>query len=84
MSLKKIIKNLPSTNTIGKEEIQAVNKVMKSGLLSGFRASPTKEFYGGPKVLQLERNWAKKFKVKHAVSFNSWTSSPCSIKKFCT
>ena len=72
--MNKLINSWPETNTIGKEEIKAVNKVLKTGKLSGFRASPNKDFLGGQKVLQLERNWEKKFKVKYAVSFNSWTS----------
>ncbi|MDC3270564.1 DegT/DnrJ/EryC1/StrS family aminotransferase, partial [Alphaproteobacteria bacterium] len=74
MQIKKIIKSWPETNTIGKEEIKAANKVLKSGKLSGFRASPNQEFFGGSKVIELEKNWKKKFKVKHAISFNSWTS----------
>ena len=75
MKINKIIKDKwPDTNTIGKEEIKAANKVLKSGNLSGFRASPDKSFYGGPEVLRLEKNWSKLFKVKHSISFNSWTS----------
>ena len=72
--MKKIIQKWPETNTIGKEELIAASKVIKSGKLSGFRASANKEFFGGKKVLELENKWRKKFKVKHAISFNSWTS----------
>jgi len=64
----------PETNTIGAEEKRAVLEVLDSGILSGFRASPGDDFMGGPKVKELERDWADHFGVKHAVSFNSLTS----------
>jgi dTDP-4-amino-4,6-dideoxygalactose transaminase len=64
----------PSTITTGKEELAAVTKVLKSGLLSGFIGSPGKEFFGGPVVRELERLWSEKFEVAHAVSCNSATS----------
>ena len=38
-------------NQIGNEEIKAVNKVMKSGILSDFIASPGKKMYGGMNIL---------------------------------
>ena len=75
MEISKIIKKKwPETNTIGSEEIKSAIKVLKSGNLSGFRASADKSFFGGPKVLELEKNWSKLFNVKHSISFNSWTS----------
>ena len=75
MEISKIIKKKwPETNTIGSEEIKSAIKVLKSGNLSGFRASADKSFFGGPKVIELEKNWSKLFKVKHSISFNSWTS----------
>lgn len=61
-------------NPIGSEEIEAVNRVMRSGQLSGFVASWGEEFYGGPMVQAFETAWARKFGVKHAVSVNSATS----------
>ena len=64
----------PETNTIGAEEKKAVLSVLDSGVLSGFRASSGDDFSGGPKVRQLESDWADFFGVKHAVSFNSLTS----------
>ncbi len=64
----------PETNTIGDEEKQAVLEVLDSGVLSGFRASAGDDFWGGPKVLELEKDWAAYYGVKHAVSFNSLTS----------
>ena len=61
-------------NSMGQEEIEAVNKVMKSGTLSGYYGSWGKEFYGGPAVQNLEKAWSSKFKIKHAVAVNSAAS----------
>ena len=52
---KKTIKNKFSPyKTIGKEEISAANKVLKSGILSGFEASKSQKFYGGKFVRKFE------------------------------
>ena len=40
-------------NPIGKEEIKAANKVLKSGVLSDFIGSKSKKFYGGKKRSKL-------------------------------
>ena len=61
-------------NPIGKEEIEAATKVMKSGILSGYIARGKGEFNGGPKVKEFERDCEKFFNVKHAITVNSWTS----------
>lgn len=61
----------PKTRTIGEEEKAAALEVLESGLLSGFRAGALK---GGPRVQRMESEWAGKFGVRHAVSFNSLTS----------
>ncbi len=61
-------------NFIGEEEIQAVNEVMKTGVLSGYVGSWTENFYGGQYVRNFEKNWADYFGVKHAVAVNSNTS----------
>jgi len=68
-------KPFPSSFTTGAEEVRAATAVLKTGLLSGFVASPTPEFYGGPKVLELEKAWSTRFGVKHSVSCNSATSA---------
>jgi len=60
--------------TIGDEEITAVNEVLKGGNLSGFIGAWCPQFNGGEKVQELEKNWAKYFNVKHAISVNSATS----------
>ena len=44
------IKKIKRHNSISGEEIKAVNKVLKKGLLSGFYGSPGNFFLGGEKV----------------------------------
>lgn len=60
--------------TIGEEERQAVMEVLDSTILSKYLGTWSPDFYGGPRVQQLEREWAEYFGVKHAVSVNSATS----------
>ena len=67
-------------NTIGDEEIQAVNKVLESGNLSSFLGCWDKDFYGGPKVKEFEKVCSDYFQVKYAITTNSWTSGlVCSL-----
>jgi len=61
-------------NTIGEEEIAAVIKVMKTGVLSKYIGAPGPDFMGGPKVREMEEKYADFFSVKHAIAVNSWTS----------
>jgi dTDP-4-amino-4,6-dideoxygalactose transaminase len=61
-------------NTIGKEEIEAVQKVMRTGVLSKFLGSAGEDFYGGPQVQKFENSIKKYFEVKYAITVNSWTS----------
>jgi hypothetical protein len=57
--------NLPK---IGEEEIEAVVKVMRSGILtSGLGA--------GPKVTEFEKNYAEFAGVKHAIAVNTGTAA---------
>ena len=57
--------NLPK---IGEEEVQAVDKVLRSGMLtSGLGA--------GPMVTEFEKNFAKFAGVKHAVAVNTGTAA---------
>ena len=60
---------------LGKEERDAVLKVMESGTLSGFQASPNEMFWGGENVKKLEASFKKEFNVKYAVAVNSATSA---------
>lgn len=66
--------NFPGYNTIDEAEKKAVLRVMDSGILSKYLGAWSEDFYGGPEVLALEKEWAAKFKVKHAFSVNSNTS----------
>ncbi|MDO8265152.1 MAG: DegT/DnrJ/EryC1/StrS family aminotransferase [Candidatus Parcubacteria bacterium] len=62
-------------SSMGKEEIAAVTKVIKGGVLSDFVGRAGEKFLGGKYVKELEKAYCKKFKVKHAVSFNSATTA---------
>lgn len=68
-------KPYPLHITTGEEEKNAVCKVMDTGVLSGFEGANNKFFLGGKQVKLLEREWEQKFRVRHAVSFNSATSA---------
>ena len=61
-------------NPIGEEEKELVNQVLDTGILSQFYGEWGPSFYGGPFVQKFERATEKLFKVRHAVTFNSWTS----------
>ena len=61
-------------NTIGKEEIDCANEVLKSGLLSGYIAAPGEHFLGGEWTKKLEKGFAEKFSKNFAISVNSNTS----------
>jgi perosamine synthetase len=64
----------PAYVTIGDEEKRAVMEVMDSTVLSKYIGTWSPDFYGGPRVQKLEREWEAYFGVKHAVSVNSATS----------
>ena len=61
-------------NPLGPEEVEAAKKVIESGVLSQFLGRWDPDFFGGPKVQEFERQCESYFGVKHAVTFNSWTS----------
>jgi dTDP-4-amino-4,6-dideoxygalactose transaminase len=61
-------------NPIGEEEKILVNQVLDSGNLSKFVAEWGPNFLGGRFVKQLESDFQDFFNVKHAISYNSWTS----------
>ena len=61
-------------NSIGKEEVKAVNAVMEGGTLSQFLGCWDPDFYGGSNVQAFERQCETYFGVKHAITVNSWTS----------
>ncbi len=67
-------------NTIGKEELKAAIKVVKSGKLSSFLGEPSDEFYGGKYVKKFEKNLSRYFGVKYVITVNSWSSGlSCAI-----
>ena len=67
---------------IGKEELKAATRVIKSGNLSSFVAGQNKRsyyggkknFYGGKYTLKFENYLKNFYKVKNAIVLNSWTS----------
>lgn len=64
----------PAYRLMGKEEKEAVNRVLDSNVLSKYLGCWHKDFYGGPEVQALEKEWAAYFGVKHAMAVNSCTS----------
>jgi perosamine synthetase len=60
---------------IGEEETKAALRVIKSGVLSRFIGACHPDFYGGPEVLKLEKEWAGFYGVKNAIAVNSATSA---------
>lgn len=61
-------------NTLGIEELEATRSVVESGVLSQFLGCWDPDFFGGPKVQEFENLCKVYFGVKHAITFNSWTS----------
>lgn len=61
-------------NSIGREELEAVKAVIETGVLSRFLGCWDPDFYGGEKIQEFEREWARYFSVNHAVTVNSNTS----------
>jgi perosamine synthetase len=64
----------PAYNTIGDAEKRAVAEVLDSTVLSDFLGTWSPQFYGGPRVKALEKEWADYFGVACAVTVNSATS----------
>ena len=69
-----ISKKFKRYNSIGNKEIDAVVRVMKTGVLSKFLGCWHEDFYGGEKVREFEENIKNYFNVKNAITVNSWTS----------
>jgi dTDP-4-amino-4,6-dideoxygalactose transaminase len=64
----------PDYVSIGAEEKRAVAEVLDSTVLSKYLGTWSPDFFGGPRVQALEREWERYFGVKHAISVNSATS----------
>ena len=71
---KLIKKKFKKYISIDKKDINAAIKVLKKGTLSDFLGEKSPKFYGGYHVQKFERYLEKYFKVKHAITTNSWTS----------
>jgi perosamine synthetase len=71
---KAIPKPFSRYNSIGREELEAVQAVVETGVLSRFLGCWDPDFYGGEKIQEFERQWARYFSVSHAVAVNSNTS----------
>lgn len=68
-------KLFPAYRVIGKEEEEAVVNVLRTGILSKYLGCWADDFYGGPQVQAMEREWAEYYGVKYAISVNSATSA---------
>lgn len=68
-------KKFPAYRYHNQKELRAVKRVLDRGILSGYLGVWHKSFYGGIEVNALEKEWAKYFKVKHAIAVNSATSA---------
>ncbi len=68
-------KPFPPYNPLGPEEVEAVRKVVESGILSDFIAKDGESFAGGKYVRELESRWSDYHEVNYTVSFNSATSA---------
>ncbi len=64
-----------SQNTMDNEELLNVMNVVQKGRLSSYRGNFCDEFWGGPEIQELEKEWCKKFNTKHAIAINSCTSA---------
>jgi perosamine synthetase len=71
---KVITRQFARYNPIGTEEVEAAKAVVESGVLSQFIGAWHEDFYGGPKVKEFERACEKYFRVRHAITVNSWSS----------
>lgn len=65
---------LPAYHTIGAEEEAAAIAVIRDGVLSKFLGAWSPDFFGGPQVQALEREWENFFHIAHATTVNSATS----------
>jgi len=65
----------PPYNPLGTEELKAVEEVFKDRIFSRFLGCWHEDFFGGPQIQALEKEWAEFFNVKHAIAVNSATSA---------
>lgn len=67
-------KLFPAYKVIDEEEKREVARILDTGILSRYLGVWHKDFYGGPEVQALEKEWAKYYGVKYAIAVNSCTS----------
>jgi len=72
----KPLRTKPFSNRVsmGREEKEAVMRVMDSDVLSGFVGAAGRFFNGGPEVVSFESAWSEKYGFQHAISTNSWST----------
>ena len=63
-----ILEPFQPCRSIGEEEVQVANRVLRSGVLSVFIGAAGPSFYGGPEVQALEREAAERFGVHHVLA----------------
>lgn len=68
-------KYFPAQETVGNEEIAAVNQVMQTGILSNYRGNSGPNFMGGRFVQKFEEDFADYHDTYAAVAVNSCTSA---------
>ena len=64
----------PRYNVIGPDEIDAVRRVMETGVLSKYLGAHHRDFMGGEQVQAFEQEWAVTFGSQHGIAVNSATS----------
>ena len=64
-------KELPNYSVMGEGEARKAYEVVKNGILSDYLGCWGDNFFGGEEVQAFEREWAKAFEVKHAITVNS-------------
>jgi len=64
----------PPYRSLGAEEMEAVNRVLETGVLSAYVGAPGDGFMGGAEVRAFESEAASYFGTRHAIAVNSWTS----------
>jgi perosamine synthetase len=67
-------KLFPNQACIDEREHSAVNRVLKTQMLSGYRGNAQK-YRGGVEVQRLEEEWSVKFGSRHSIAINSCTSA---------
>lgn len=66
--------DFPNRKSMGREELEAAQRVLESDILSGFVGVAGNFFNGGTEVRSFENKWANEYGFKHGISVNSWTT----------